>query len=45
MIHLDNAKVHSEYTNRKDCFSSIQDLEHSFIPPAGDIREYRNITI
>ena len=35
MIHLDNAEVHCEYTNRKDRFSSIQDLEHLCIQPAG----------
>ena len=37
MIHLDNAEVHYKYTNRKDRVSSIQDLEHLCIPPAGGI--------
>ena len=44
MIRQEDAEVHCEYTNRKDRVFSLQDLEHSCIPPAGDIRNYGNIT-
>ena len=44
MIHQNDAEFHCEYTNRKDRVFSLQDLEHSCIPPAGDIRNYGNIT-
>ena len=44
MIRQYDAKFHCEYTNKKDGVFSLQDLEHSCIPPVGDIRNYRNIT-
>lgn len=43
MIRQDYTENHFEYINGKDKVFSLQDLEHSCIQPAGDIRNFDSI--
>ncbi len=40
MIHKENKDFHCEFAIRKDRVQNIDDLQHSCIPPAGDIRQF-----